>query len=61
MTYGDGFADVDITASLAFHRAHGKLATLTSVQPVGPASEPSALKDTQIYSFQEKPPAKAAG
>jgi glucose-1-phosphate cytidylyltransferase len=55
MTYGDGVADVDITASIAFHRAHGKLATLTSVQPVARFGA-LGLKDTQIYSFQEKPP-----
>jgi glucose-1-phosphate cytidylyltransferase len=54
MTYGDGVADVDITASIAFHRAHGKLATLTSVQPVARFGA-LGLKDTQIYSFQEKP------
>ena len=34
VTYGDGVADVDIDAVLAFHRAHGKLATCTAVRPV---------------------------
>ena len=34
-TYGDGVADVDIAASIAFHKAHGKLATVTAVQPPG--------------------------
>jgi glucose-1-phosphate cytidylyltransferase len=34
-TYGDGLADVDITAELAFHRAHGALATILAVQPPG--------------------------
>src|SRR5580704_16385459 len=34
-TYGDGVADIDITAQLAFHRQHGKLATITAVQPPG--------------------------
>jgi glucose-1-phosphate cytidylyltransferase len=54
LTYGDGVADVDITKSIAFHRQHGKLVTLTSVQP--PARFGAlGLKDTQIYSFQEKP------
>lgn len=33
MTYGDGVGDVDITALVAFHKCHGKLATLTAVQP----------------------------
>ena len=35
MTYGDGLADVDIAASIAFHRSHGKLATVTAVNPPG--------------------------
>src|SRR5512133_2884370 len=35
LTYGDGVADVDISALLDFHRAQGKLATLTAVQPLG--------------------------
>ena len=33
MTYGDGVGDVDITALIAFHKKHGKMATLTAVQP----------------------------
>jgi glucose-1-phosphate cytidylyltransferase len=33
MTYGDGVSDVDIAKVLAFHRAHGKLATVTAVRP----------------------------
>jgi glucose-1-phosphate cytidylyltransferase len=57
MTYGDGVSDVDITASVAFHKAHGKTVTLTSVQP---KARFGALglrdpNDTQIYAFQEKP------
>ena len=35
LTYGDGVADVDIRALVAFHRAHGRLATITAVQPLG--------------------------
>ena len=35
MTYGDGLADVDIAASIAFHRSHGRLATVTAVNPPG--------------------------
>src|SRR6476646_3710289 len=34
-TYGDGVANIDITKQLAFHRSHGKLATITAVQPPG--------------------------
>jgi glucose-1-phosphate cytidylyltransferase len=54
MTYGDGVADIDVTASIAFHKQHGKLATLTSVQPLARFGA-LGLKNTQIYSFQEKP------
>lgn len=32
-TYGDGVADIDISAQIAFHSSHGKLATVTAVQP----------------------------
>ena len=53
-TYGDGVADVDITKLVEFHKSHGKLATITSVQPVARFGA-LGLKDTQIYSFQEKP------
>ena len=35
LTYGDGVADVDIAKLVEFHRAHGKLATITAVQPLG--------------------------
>ncbi len=55
MTYGDGVADVDITESIKFHKEHGKLATLTSIQPLARFGA-LGVKDTRIYSFQEKPP-----
>src|SRR3954471_18839315 len=34
-TYGDGLADVDLRALVAYHRSHGKLATVTGVRPAG--------------------------
>ena len=34
-TYGDGLSDIDIAASIAFHRSHGKLATVSAVRPPG--------------------------
>ncbi|MHC5021534.1 MAG: glucose-1-phosphate cytidylyltransferase [Planctomycetota bacterium] len=54
MTYGDGVGDVDITAAIAFHRAHGKAATLTATQPEGRFGQ-LALQDTAITAFEEKP------
>jgi glucose-1-phosphate cytidylyltransferase len=57
MTYGDGVSDVDITASIAFHKEHGKTVTLTSVQPKARFGALGLREgnDTQIYAFQEKP------
>ncbi len=54
MTYGDGVADVDIAALVEFHKGHGSLATLTSVQPVARFGG-LGLQDTKVKKFQEKP------
>ena len=54
MTYGDGVADVDITKSIEFHKKHGRLATLTAVQPAGRFGS-LIMKDDAIEDFQEKP------
>lgn len=53
-TYGDGVADLDISASINFHLAHGKLATVTAVQPPG---RYGALKreGKVVTGFTEKP------
>lgn len=54
MTYGDGVSDLDISASIDFHRSHGKLATVTAVQP--PARFGGlGIEGTSISAFQEKP------
>ena len=54
LTYGDGVSNVDIRASVEFHRRHGKLATVTAVQPPG---RYGALERTgdQVTGFAEKP------
>jgi len=63
LTYGDGVADLDIGKLLAFHRAHGRLATITAVQPLGRFGalqidevdgEELAVAPA-VRSFQEKP------
>lgn len=56
MTYGDGVADVDIRASIDFHRAQKSLATLTAVQPGGRFGV-FALDEgaTRVPQFAEKP------
>jgi glucose-1-phosphate cytidylyltransferase len=53
-TYGDGVSDVDITASIAFHRSHGKAATLTATFPPGRFGALD-MKDGRVNSFREKP------
>ncbi len=53
-TYGDGLSDVDIAAGIAFHRAHGKLATVTAVQPPGRYGA-LALDGERVNGFTEKP------
>jgi glucose-1-phosphate cytidylyltransferase len=53
-TYGDGVADVDVAATLRFHRAHGKLATVTAVQPPGRYGA-LQLQGAQVRGFTEKP------
>lgn len=54
LTYGDGVADVDITASIAFHKAHGKLATITAVTPPGRFGS-LVLEGDAVRGFIEKP------
>ena len=54
MTYGDGVGSVDIGASIAFHKQHGKLATMTAVQPPGRFGA-LELDGTSVKSFIEKP------
>ncbi|MCY2987494.1 MAG: glucose-1-phosphate cytidylyltransferase [Planctomycetota bacterium] len=55
VTYGDGVSDVNIQALLDFHRAHGKLATLTTVRPISRYGILSLGDDAQITGFSEKP------
>jgi len=55
LTYGDGIADVDIGSEIAFHKAHGKLATVTAVQPPGRFGILELGKDSVVERFQEKP------
>jgi glucose-1-phosphate cytidylyltransferase len=54
MTYGDGVGSVDITELTAFHRQHGKLATMTATQPPGRFGA-LQLKGNAVTSFLEKP------
>lgn len=53
-TYGDGIANIDIKALLAFHQQHGKLATVTGINPAARFGE-LCLEGNRVKSFQEKP------
>lgn len=55
MTYGDGVSDVDLKKLLDFHHKHKKLATVTSVQPVGRFGSLNLDKDGNVLGFIEKP------
>lgn len=54
LTYGDGVADVDLTALVEFHCSHGKLGTVTAVHPPGRFGE-IELDDGLVTEFNEKP------
>lgn len=54
LTYGDGVANIDIAQLIDFHRNHGKLATVTAVQPPGRFGALD-LQGEQVRGFQEKP------
>jgi glucose-1-phosphate cytidylyltransferase len=63
LAYGDGVSNVDIAKLVAFHRAHGKLATITAVQPIGRFGSLDIDDDEVVdgvvapgvRAFQEKP------
>lgn len=53
-TYGDGVADIDISDLVAFHRSHGKKATITAVAPPGRFGA-LEFEGDEVRSFREKP------
>lgn len=54
LTYGDGVANVDLDALLAFHRSHGKLVTVTAVRPAARFGE-LEMEGANVTNFKEKP------
>ncbi len=54
LTWGDGVADIDLDELLAFHRAHGKLATMTTVRPPARFGH-LELEGDRVTEFSEKP------
>lgn len=54
LTYGDGVADIDLDRLLAFHRAHGKMITVSAVRPAARFGE-LEMDGGRVTSFKEKP------
>ncbi len=54
-TYGDGLADINLTAEIEFHRTHGKMATVCAVKPPGRYGA-LEIEDGNVTGFTEKPP-----
>ncbi len=54
LTYGDGVSDIDIQALIGFHRAQGRAATVTAIQPAGRFGG-LELEGDRVKSFIEKP------
>lgn len=55
LTYGDGVGDIDINKLVDFHKQHGKLITMTSVQPEGRFGALNISNLNEVESFEEKP------
>jgi glucose-1-phosphate cytidylyltransferase len=55
LTYADGLADIDLRSLVAFHRAHGRAATMTVVRPTNPWGVAHLRNDGRVDGFEEKP------
>jgi glucose-1-phosphate cytidylyltransferase len=55
LSYGDGLADIDIKKLLAFHKEHGKIATVTTVTPISRFGIVELSDSRQVLKFREKP------
>ncbi|MDB4902478.1 MAG: rfbF [Mucilaginibacter sp.] len=55
LTYGDGVSNINIKELVSFHKNHGKLATLTSIQPPGRFGNLETNEEGEISKFKEKP------
>jgi glucose-1-phosphate cytidylyltransferase len=55
LTYGDGLCDVDVSRLIAFHKSHGKLATLTTVPPISRFGILELNDSSTVVKFAEKP------
>ena len=55
LTYGDGVGDIDLRRLVEFHKSHGKLATVTTVQPMSRFGHVDMGSDNRVHRFAEKP------
>jgi len=55
VTYGDGVADVNIADLVAFHKSHGRIATVTTVRPPSRFGILETASDGKVLEFREKP------
>lgn len=55
LTYGDGVGDIDVSATIAYHTAHGKLATVTAVMPPARFGMLEVDQKGSVKNFDEKP------
>ncbi len=55
LTYGDGVSNIDISKLVEYHKSHGKIGTMTSVQPEGRFGAVDFDKNNRVNSFMEKP------
>jgi glucose-1-phosphate cytidylyltransferase len=58
VTYGDGVGDIDVTKLLAFHRSHGRIATMTAVHPPARFGALTIDGSQRVRNFAEKPQAE---
>lgn len=54
LTYGDGLSNIDVTKEIAFHKSHGRLATVAAVQPPGRFATLGFNANDEVDSFREK-------
>lgn len=54
-TYGDGVSDINVSELIAFHKKHGKKATVTAIQPPGRYGALEITNNSAVVSFKEKP------
>jgi glucose-1-phosphate cytidylyltransferase len=55
LTYGDGVADIDINETIAFHQQHGKIVTMSTIQPTSRFGVVVMDEKGQVEQFEEKP------